>query len=92
VFIFGANVKQIPAGNAVRAIVENVQTVAAPHQHQLAKLVRVFGKDVLRIAIRHRNSLLAEAKSSLRRINCAATSPPQRRKPDIITRFTAAKR
>ena len=61
-FIFGTNVKQIPPGNPVRPIVENVQTVAAPHQHQLIKFVRVFSKDVLRIAIRHRNSLFSGGK------------------------------
>ena len=57
VFIFGADVKQVAARDAVGAIVENVQAVAAPHQHQLAKFMGVFGKDVLRIAIRHRDGL-----------------------------------
>ncbi|MNP60107.1 hypothetical protein D3C76_1551580 [compost metagenome] len=61
-FIFGADVEQIPAGNAVGPIVENVQTVAAPDQHQFTELMGVLSKDVLRIAIRHRDGLACGGK------------------------------
>ncbi|MMZ71390.1 hypothetical protein D1872_347550 [compost metagenome] len=61
-FVFRADVKQVAAGDAIRAVVEDVQAVAAPHQHQLAKLVRVLGKDVLRIAIGHRHGLHGVSK------------------------------
>ncbi len=32
------------------AIVKDVQPVASPHQHQLAELMGMFGKDILRVA------------------------------------------
>ena len=57
VFIFGANVEQIAAGNAPGAIVKDVQPVASPHQHQLAELMGMFGKDILRVAVCHRHCL-----------------------------------
>ena len=56
-FIFGANVEQIAAGNAPGAIVKDVQPVASPHQHQLAELMGMFGKDILRVAVCHRHCL-----------------------------------
>lgn len=56
-FIFGANIEQITAGNAPGTVVENMQPVAPPHQHQLAELMGVFSEDVLRIAVSHRHRL-----------------------------------
>ncbi len=56
-FIFGANIEQIAAGNTVGTVIEDMQAVAAPDQHQLAKFVGMLSKNVLRITIRHRNGL-----------------------------------
>ncbi len=61
-FIFGANVKQIAAGYPVRTIVKDMQTIAAPDQNQLAKLVGMLSKDILRITIGHGDSLLLMRK------------------------------
>ncbi|KXB45381.1 hypothetical protein HMPREF0208_01413 [Citrobacter koseri] len=57
VSVLGANIKQIAARDAVRAIVEHMQTVAAPDQHQFTKLVCMFREHILRIAIGNRDSL-----------------------------------
>jgi hypothetical protein len=62
VFVFGANVKQIPARDAVGPVVEDVQAVAAPHQHQLAELMGVLGKNVLRVTVGHRDGLTRGGK------------------------------
>ena len=60
--ILGANIEEIAPGNAIRAIVKNMQTVTAPNQHQLVELMSVFSKDVLRIAIGHRDRLPGPGK------------------------------
>ena len=61
-FILGADIEKIAAGDPIRAIVEDMQTIAAPDQNQLAKFVRMLGKHVLRIAIRHRHGLRRAGK------------------------------
>ena len=61
-FIFGADVEQVSARDAVGTVVEDVQAVAPPHQRQLAELVGMLGKDVLRIAVRHRDGLTRGGK------------------------------
>ena len=62
VLIFRADIEQIAAGNAPRAIVKNVQAVSPPHQHQFAELMGVLGEDILRIAIRYRHRLSGGGK------------------------------
>ncbi len=62
VFIFGANVKQIATGYPVRAIVKDMQTITAPDHDQLAKLVGMLSKDILRITVSHGHSLLLMRK------------------------------
>lgn len=62
VFVFRADIEQIAAGNAPRAIVQDVQAVTPPHQHQFAELMGVLGENVLRIAIRHRHRLSGRGK------------------------------
>ena len=57
VAVFGADIKEIAAGDAVRPVIQHMQPVAAPHQHQFAELVGMLGKDVLRVAIRHDDRL-----------------------------------
>ena len=61
-FVFSADVEQVSARDAVGAVVEDVQAVASPYQHQLAKLVGVLGKDVLRVAVGHRDGLTRGGK------------------------------
>ena len=61
-FIIRANIEQVSARDAVGTVVEDVQAVTAPNQHQLAKLVGMFGKDVLRVAIGHRDGLTRGGK------------------------------
>ena len=61
-FIFRADIEQIAAGNAPRTIVQDMQAVTPPHQHQFAELMGVLGEDVLRIAIRHRHRLSGRGK------------------------------
>ena len=62
VFVFSADVEQVSARDAVGTVVEDVQAIAPPHQHQLAKLVGVLGKDVLRVAVGHRDGLTRGGK------------------------------
>ena len=62
VFIFGANVKQIATGYPVRAIVQDMQAITAPDQNQLAKLMGMLSKDILRITIGYGDSLLLMRK------------------------------
>ena len=49
--VFGANIKQIATGDAIGTVIEHMQTIAAPDDHQLTKIMRMFGKHILRIAI-----------------------------------------
>ncbi len=62
VTVLGADIEEIAPGNTIRAIVKNMQAVAAPDQHQLVELMGVFSKDVLRIAIGHRDRLPGPGK------------------------------
>jgi len=39
-----------------------MQAITAPYQHQFAKIVCMFGKDILRIAVRHRDGLRGGGK------------------------------
>jgi hypothetical protein len=62
VFVCGANVKQIATGYSIRPIVENMQTIATPDHHQFTKLMSMFGKHILRIAIGDGDGLLFARK------------------------------
>ena len=64
-FIFGANVKQIATGYPVRTIVKDMQSIAAPDQNQLAKLVGMVSLDIVGITIGHGECVLV-----LRKIVC----------------------
>ncbi len=61
-FVFGTDIKQIATGYPVRAIVENMQAIAAPYHHQFAKLMSMFSKHILRVTIGHRDGLLVIRK------------------------------
>ena len=56
------NVKEIATGNAIRAIVEYMQTIAAPDNYQLTKIMCMFSKDILRITVSHSDCLLVAGK------------------------------
>ena len=61
-FIVSMNIKEIATGNAIRAIVEYMQTITAPDNHQLTKIMCMFGKDILRITVSHSDCLLVAGK------------------------------
>ncbi len=60
-FIVSMNVK-IATGNAIRAIVEYMQTITAPDNYQLTKIMCMFSKDILRITVSHSDCLLVAGK------------------------------